>query len=356
MEALWIKRQIDALAAHCHNELYHIQVREGRYRFRKIRISDFEQSYILQFPTKIWFLKELLTTLILWYVLIFKIKKNGVFAYNFHIAYPLLTYSRILTFFIRKPIFVTEHWSAYHFNFGVKKELKRIQRIFRNKKLRFICVSKALAEDIMRFAKTEIKYEVLYNVVDENVFFYEGNARPRNTFFMLSYWKEPKNPFLILDVFKQIKEEGKNLFQLRIGGFGPMLKKMEDYIQENNLTNECILLGKLNADEIRAEMNSSSFFIHNSDYETFSVVCAEALMCGTPVIASNVGGIKEFLTMELGCLVKENNINGWMTEITTILNSNNTIIHSDISERSKKLFSSNMLGLSYEKIISNNNE
>jgi L-malate glycosyltransferase len=121
--------------------VYHIQVKEGNFSFVQKQISGYEKSFVLYIPIKKWFTKELLSTLILWYVLVFKIKKKGVFAYNFHIAYPLLTYSRVLTLFIRKPIFVTEHWSAYHFNFGVKKKLKRIQRIFKNKKLRFICVS-----------------------------------------------------------------------------------------------------------------------------------------------------------------------------------------------------------------------
>jgi L-malate glycosyltransferase len=330
--------------------VYHIQVKEGNFSFVQKQISGYEKSFVLYIPIKKWFTKELLSTLILWYVIVFKIKKKGVFAYNFHIAYPLLTYSRVLTLFIRKPIFVTEHWSAYHFNFGVKKKLKRIQRIFKNKKLQFICVSKALAEDIMRFAETEIKYDILYNVVDEEVFFNEAQERSANTFFMLSYWKYPKDPFLILDVFRKLKEEGYS-FHLKIGGFGPLMNEINDYIRKNNLVNECITIGKLNTNEIRREMNSSTYFIHNSNYETFSVVCAEALMCGTPVIASNVGGIKEYVNYFNGILILSNSNNNWFRTLENTFSNTFEHNHELIALSAQKEFSKNLVGYKYKRII-----
>lgn len=352
-EAIWIKRQIASLNSFCQNEIYHIQVKEGKLSFVKTQISENEQSFILYFPTKIWFLKELLTTLVLWYILIIKIKKKEVFAYNFHIAYPLLTYSQILTFFIRKPIFVTEHWSAYHFNFGVKKKLKRIQRIFRNKKLRFNCVSKALVNDIINFANTDINYTVLYNVVDEKLFYNDTQERPINTFFMLSYWKYPKDPFLIFEVFKKLKEENGSVFQLKIGGFGPLMNEINTYIIENNLMNEFLILGKLTPFDIRKEMNTSSYFIHNSNYETFSVVCAESLMCGTPVIASKVGAIPEYLTSDMGLLVEENTFECWRKVINNCLNSHSIFENDKIAQTAKGFFSKETIGSKYYSILSN---
>ena len=38
-------------------------------------------------------------------------------ALHFHIAYPLLIHSRFWRWIFRKPIVISEHWSAYHYNF-----------------------------------------------------------------------------------------------------------------------------------------------------------------------------------------------------------------------------------------------
>jgi L-malate glycosyltransferase len=167
---------------------------------------------------------------------------------------------------------------------------------------------------------------------------------------MLSYWKHPKDPFLILDVFRKLKEEG-YAFHLKIGGFGPLMNEINDYIRKNNLVNECVTIGKLNANEIRREMNSSTYFIHNSNYETFSVVCAEALMCGTPVIASNVGGIKEYVNYFNGILILSNSNNNWFRTLENTFSNTFEHNHELIALSAQKEFSKNLVGYKYKRII-----
>jgi glycosyltransferase involved in cell wall biosynthesis len=45
----------------------------------------------------------------------------------------------------------------------------------------------------------------------------------------------------------------------------------------------------------------------NSRFETFSAICAEALACGKPVIATRCGGPEEFLTSDNGILIDVDN-------------------------------------------------
>ena len=111
---------------------------------------------------------------------------------------------------------------------------------------------------------------------------------------MVSLWKLPKQPMMIIKAFKKFVDSHPNA-KLIIGGYGPLWQEMIDTVHSYNLDHYVDFIGKLDSDQIASEMNKASAFIHISDYETFSVVCAEALCCGTPVIASAVGGIPEFI-------------------------------------------------------------
>src|SRR5690606_26944716 len=59
-------------------------------------------------------------------------------------------------------------------------------------------------------------------------------------------------------------------------------------------------------------MRHAVALLHASEYETYSVVCAEALCCGTPVIASAVGGIPEVVDDAMGWLVPGNTVGQWV--------------------------------------------
>ncbi len=346
-EAIWTKRHIEGLDIHCSNSVYHVQLKYGKWKKHFYRISNNEQAFILTSNTNIWFFRELLSTLLLIYVIIFKIKNKKQYdAFNFQITYPLLTYSKLITWILKKPIIVTEHWSAYHLNFESSKELKRIKRIFKNKKLNFICVSDALRQDIENFSGVNIKYKIVGNIIDCNIFKNLSKERNENSFFMLSYWKEPKDPFLILNVFAKLKSENIK-FTLNIGGFGPLEDEMKILVSKLDLNDSVNFLGKLNTDEIVEEMNKVQYFIHNSNYEVSSVVCIEAISCGTPVIASNVGGIKEYVNSKNGFLIEENTFENWYKKLVLCTNETYKFDNSKISRVGLTHFSKENVAKSY---------
>lgn len=237
----------------------------------------------------------------------------------------------------------------------MNKKLKRIQRIFKNKKLKLICVSNALANDIKNYSETNLDINVLYNVVDEKVFKYKNHLKTSNSFFLVSYWKSPKNPFTIIKACHQLKENLNLKFTLRIAGEGPLLDKMKKMVKDYNLDDSVTFLGIMSSKEIANEMNSSTYFIHNSNYETFSVVCAEALMCGTPVIASNVGAIPEYLSNDMGVLVDNNTVENWEKTLLGALNNNYIFDSEKIAKSAKKSFSKETIGQKYNAILNGEN-
>ena len=348
-KASWITRQIKALDAFCCNDVYHIEVETNPFKFSYGSSMLGNKVLRLSFPLDIWFLKEIMTSLLVLYALFIKLKLRDYDVVNFHIAYPMCTHLHLYQGFIKKPIVITEHWSAYHLNFGVKKELNRIKRIFNNN-VTWITVSEALKNDLIRFSgNTALKAFVIPNIVDSVKFTYR-QLEKRDYFFMVSYWKEPKNPFLILSVFRYFLKQNPGI-KLRIGGFGPQEKQIIDYIEQKDIGQSVEYLGSLEPEEIAEEMNKAMAFLHCSEYETFSVVCAEALSCGTPVIASAVGGVTEIIEESSGILVKEKTKSDWLTALSSFINSSDSYNSKAISEKTAKRFSESKVGKDYMSVI-----
>ena len=250
---------------------------------------------------------------------------------NFHIAYPNLTYWHIIKKWVNKPVVITEHWSAYHFNFGVKKSLPRIKRIFRQG-LPVIAISRALVNDLEKFSQTEIDSYVVPNAVDTEIFNRSNNRAKDSFFFMVSQWKEPKRPIVALEAFKLFQNTHPE-YKLVIGGYGSQWAEIVKWQALSNLEQSIDLVGSLTSEQIAHYMQKCTAFIHPSGYETFSVVCAEAICCGAPVIAPKVGGIPEVVGKN-GILLEEFNDYELALAMDQILKSSYT--NDNLSKRFSK--------------------
>lgn len=316
--ALWIKDQIELLKGVVDYQVWHLEVINGKPGLQFKKLSASEHSLKLSFPTERWFVIELLSALLLLYFFLIKIKPRDFTHLHFHIAYPLLSYWHWFRKVISKPVVISEHWSAYHFDFNIKdrSKLRPIQRIFHNP-VHLITVSQSLARDIIRFSGNEqLPFSVIANVVDSQIFHYQEKQIVPNTFFMVSQWKDPKEPFAVLKAVGNMPD-----VHLRIGGYGPQLQEMKSLVEKLEMGHRVTFLGTMSKEAIAHEMNQSAAFVHPSNYETFSVVCAEANSCGCPVIASKVGGIPEFVNDSNGLLVEENTTAHWQSALEKFQNA-----------------------------------
>jgi len=340
--APFITEQIHALGQFTENSIWHIAIKRERINLNKGTNEDGSQYWIISLPFEIWRLNELLS---FWMVLRVLLKENTrkYDIINFHIAYPNCTYIRFLKKFIHCPIVISEHWSAYRFNFGAKKKLPRIQRIFR-REIPVISVSKALAKDIKEFSGANFPIFILPNVVHAEIFHYNPKIiKEPNVFFMLSQWKWPKDPFTIINGWPKILKMYPDA-ALRIGGYGPQWVEMQNLVKTLKLENCITFLGHLKPEKIAEEMNQVCALLHLSEYETFSVVCAEAISCGTPVIASKVGGIPEVVG-DNGILIKGSSILDWANAMQ-YLTKNPIQIRSGSNRFSKKV-----IGEQYHNVL-----
>jgi glycosyltransferase involved in cell wall biosynthesis len=342
-----------ALSNHVINKIYHIEVRKGNFKVLNGKNGDSSFYFILYLPFEIWRIYEVISFLLVLWVII-KNNKREFKAINFHIAYPNCTYLHILKRWINVPIAITEHWSGYHFDFNIlnPKKRRKIQEIF-HQNTPVITVSNALLKDIKNFSKADFPGYIVPNMIDTKIFNYTNAIQPSENiiFFMVSQWKWPKDPFTVIKAWRKVIRNFPNA-KLRIGGYGKQVNEMVGLIEESNLHEWIYMMGQLTSEQIAFEMLRARAFIHCSEYETFSVVCAEALCCGTPVIASNVGGISDLIHSGNGILVPENTQEAFFQSISDFLNKGQHFDHENISREASNRFSGKQIGEKYYSILS----
>lgn len=311
-EAMFIDRHIRALARHCRNTTWHIETKIGERWSLQRRGPRADRTFFMTTPLSRWLVIEWISTILILWAWITRDRSKPVDLVNFHIAYPNCVHIRFLRWIMRRPIVITEHWSAYHFSFRtVSKGLNRIRSIF-HAGVPVIVVSKALKEDILKFAgPPEPRTYIVDNVVEPDLFHHRPDVTPKTgVFFTIAGWRNPKRPDLLLEAMVRLRNEG-TIVQLRIAGNGPLLDGIRELVNSLDLGAQVTFLGQLNATAVADEMRSAHALVHSSDYETYSAVCAEALCCGTPVIASAVGIIPDLVSPDRGVLVPSNTVEAW---------------------------------------------
>ena len=125
-----------------------------------------------------------------------------------------------------------------------------------------------------------------------------------------------KNVDLLIEAKKQIQNNASLVFV----GDGPYLEKLKNKVEheclEGNLDNVYFIGSRGDVEDI---IPSCDLLVLPSFSESFGLVLIEALACGKPVIGSNIGGIKEIITEDVGLLIDPNDSKDLANAIDRIL-------------------------------------
>lgn len=207
--------------------------------------------------------------------------------------------------------YVTAHGSDM-FEVYKKQPLMRstIKKVLKSADV-VLAVSNALRHEIIATGVVGIsdKTRLSWNSVDINKF----SNREDNS-FKEEYGLEDKPIVLFVgnlikrknvDSLLESKKIANSDYYLVVVGDGPLYKKLKKKVEEENIR-DVIFTGARN--DVENIIPSCDVLVLPSFSESFGLVLIEALACGKPVIGSNVGGITEIITKDVGLLVDPNRI------------------------------------------------
>jgi glycosyltransferase involved in cell wall biosynthesis len=142
--------------------------------------------------------------------------------------------------------------------------------------------------------------QVIRNVVDTTLF-YPGHKPTRFRFLHASALGEQKRPYDMLQALQAFAlEEGMD-WELVV--CGPADAALKEWAEVCQIADRIQWRGMISYESVAAEMRAASALILFSHHENFPCVVIEALCCGLPVLASDVGGVAEAISVENGILV-----------------------------------------------------
>jgi len=138
----------------------------------------------------------------------------------------------------------------------------------------------------------------------------------RNEILFVGRFDQHKGADILLEAFELVADDLPDV-TLTFAGPDPGIvneagdrRFIDDYLNKlpQNIKDRVTYLGKMNRSDVPSLRQRAFMTVVSSRYETFGNVVLEAMACGTPLIATNTGGIAEIVEAEkTGILVEPGN-------------------------------------------------
>lgn len=365
ISGIFVKRYVDCMKKFCNVNVFHPVPVIDLEQKNISEIKSYDNVNVYTFYYRVnsanSFYEKLLNIIIEYKTQYFGFKKalekfGNPDLVHVQVIYPFGWLALFLFYTKNIPYIITEHWTGY-----TKKsntyEGKR--RKFLTKKIAkhascITTVSESLCK-AMKYHGLKNNYYVIPNVVNTNP---KKTPKPNKTKIEIltvgNLKNEHKNVEGIIKTLKTISKI-RNDFHLTIIGDGKDRKFLETLVKSLSISSLVTFTGQISDNELENYCNRSDFFVMNSNYETFSVVTAEAIGYGLPVIVTRCGGPEEFVNKEVGIVIEPNNPKQLEEAILNMLQNFQKYDIDQLSNYSNSLFSSEIIGKKffnlYKKIV-----
>ncbi|MCX6181831.1 MAG: glycosyltransferase [Bacteroidetes bacterium] len=271
---------------------------------------------------------------------------------HLNVAFPAGIVATSWKYWKRLPYIVTEHWTGYlpednqYNNSWFRKFVTKM--VIRNAE-EVITVSGGL-KVAMQNHGLKNNYTIIPNTVDTNFFFYNTPIENRKNYFLVvaDLLDRQKNISGIILTLSHLHERYPNA-KLIIIGNGIDKDDLLELTVNLNLTEYVNFMGVQDPVVVRNHMQEAMATVLFSNFENQPCVIAESFACGTPVIATDVGGIKEHLLPEMGYLIPANDSEALLNAMQKIIRTKPFNSHS-IRQYALDHFSSVKIGAKFDDL------
>ena len=257
------------------------------------------------------------------------------------------------------PYVITEHSSKFASGDIDKVRSQIIPKVFL-RSAKNIAVGKGLAEFIKNYSGSspEIVFNIVKSPDSKKTFTKQSSQKNSFTFFSLGLKAKTKGFDVLVNAFGNYQKLGHE-GALTIGGLDE-----KEFAYLNSIINEqeikkVVLLPRLTKEQVFAYMHNCDCFVLTSRVETFGIVCAEAMYCGKPVIASRTGGPDSYINESNGIVVPVENVYE-TTKALLFMENNYSMFHSESIKQfaeanfSPDAISEKIVDIYYEVLGTNN--
>lgn len=206
---------------------------------------------------------------------------------------------------LKLPFFIKVHGTDVNENTAftarsslMKKWINKAQTIF--------CASHALSERLQRIGIESNRLKVNYNGVNPDIFYPLEQRASGQRFIFVGSLIETKGCNELLSAFVEVQKRYSNA-TLDIIGEGPLKPALNEKINQHELKEQVRLLGSLSLADVAEAVRTADVLVLPSYREGVPNVLLESFASGTPVIATDVGGIPEVVNDDVGLMVSARN-------------------------------------------------
>ncbi|MCW3124865.1 MAG: glycosyl transferase group 1 [Bacteroidetes bacterium] len=140
-------------------------------------------------------------------------------------------------------------------------------------------------------------------------------------------------------------------FEFHILGYGPEFDKHNQLAASLGVLDSAVVFhGFVSDEEKRSWFEKSLFHVLFSNFEGYSLVTAESIYYGRPVIATHCGGPEDFVNDKNGVLIQPNDEKALAEAIHYLLDNYEKFQPEDLRSYGESIFSPQMVGMKHTRL------
>jgi len=201
-----------------------------------------------------------------------------------------------------------------------------------------------------------VPFVVLPNMINNDFANIPLPPFPKNTnpFYFLSVGSlsRIKRHDILIETFAKTFK-GNLQVHLNIAGNGELWEELTSLVNSLGMQAQIHLLGFIETSEIIKQMDNSHVIVISSEKESFSMVAAESLFRGNPVLTTRCKGPEDFINSRNGLTCEPNDVGDMGQKMLDIYNGYTSFAPLEIAEDAKNKFTEKVIAAKLETIYRN---